>query len=157
MNNHKNFSTLPKIIAVDFDGVIVSDEFPEIGKPNFKFIRILRAMQHKGVKLILWTSRSNSCEMGTLLTDAVEACKRWKLEFDAINENIPEAKKLTGGDSRKVYADIYLDDRSVNPLADNLYWAYLVNLTVKDIIEAKEELKNEESEESLKCQENKPL
>lgn len=148
----KNFDTLPKIIAVDFDGTIVSDRFPEIGEPNYELIRTLRAMQRKGVKLILWTSRNDSPDMGAMLTDAVEACKRWGLEFDAVNENIIEVKRLTGGDTRKIYADVYLDDRSVNATTDRLYWAYRVCLTTQDVMRAEGEIKDEEE---LKCRENK--
>ena len=150
----KDFSTLPKIIAVDFDGTIVSDEFPEIGKPNYELIRTLRAMQRKGVKLILWTSRNNSCEMGTLLTNAIEACEHLGLKFDAINENISEVKKLTGGDTRKVYADVYLDDHSINAATDRLYWAYRVGVTFQNLLAIEDEIKDEEI---LTCQENKPL
>lgn len=150
----KDFSTLPKIIAVDFDGTIVSDEFPKIGKPNYELIRTLRAMQRKGVKLILWTSRNNSCEMGTLLTNAIEACEHFGLKFDAINENISEVKKLTGGDTRKVYADVYLDDHSINAATDRLYWSYRVGITFQNLLAIEDEIKDEEI---LACQENKPL
>lgn len=150
----KDFSTLPKIIAVDFDGTIVSDEFPKIGKPNYGLIRTLRAMQRKGVKLILWTSRNNSCEMGALLTNAIEACEHFGLKFDAINENISEVKKLTGGDTRKVYADVYLDDHSINAATDRLYWSYRVGITFQNLLAIEDEIKDEEI---LACQENKPL
>ena len=37
------------------------------------------------------------------------------LEFDAVNENLPEINELFGGDCRKIYADVYLDDKSARP------------------------------------------
>ena len=61
-----------------------------------------------GVKSILWTSRT-----GSALREAIEWCEDHDLHFDAINENLPEVIELTGGiDTRKVYADIYFDDRN---------------------------------------------
>ena len=36
------------------------------------------------------------------------------LKFDAVNENLPEMIKLFGSDSRKVFADYYLDDKNLS-------------------------------------------
>ena len=38
------------------------------------------------------------------------------LKFDAVNENLPEIVEGFGGDSRKIYADVYIDDRNCNDL-----------------------------------------
>ena len=96
------------IIAVDFDGTLCKDLYPEIGRPNRRLIRILKDRATVfGDKLILWT-----CRTGKQLDDAVEWCKNFGLHFDAVNENLPEIKKKWGGDTRKVYADKYIDDRN---------------------------------------------
>ena len=50
---------------------------------------------------------------------AVEWCKKHGLAFDAVNENLPEVIALYGNDSRKVSADLYIDDKSVAPLKIN--------------------------------------
>ncbi len=96
-----------KIIAVDFDGTLSTNEWPGIGKPNIGLIVYLIWMRWLGVKVILWTCRS-----GEYLDQAVEFCKEHGLEFDAINENLPEIIEHMGGDTRKIYADIYIDDKS---------------------------------------------
>jgi len=102
---------IPKIIAVDFDGTLVKDDYPDIGEANWLLLDVLRFIQrHSDTKLILW-----SCRTGDKLQEAVEACNEYGLRFDAVNENLPEIVKLFGGDNRKVYADLYLDDKSLNP------------------------------------------
>lgn len=132
----KTFEDLPKIIAVDFDGTLVTDKFPSIGEPNLPLMRMLTYMrQNHGVKLILWTSRDYSVKYGDLLEDAVEFCASHGLEFDAINENIREAQILTGGDTRKVYADIYLDDKNVSVTQDPLYWSDRVGVPWRKIMD----------------------
>ncbi len=97
------------IIAVDFDGTIVEDRYPELGKINEDMVKDLIRCKNKGDKLILWT-----CRTGNLLWQAVEYCKLAGLEFDAVNENLPESIKRFGGDSRKIHADQYIDDKSIN-------------------------------------------
>ena len=102
-----DFSTLPPIMAVDFDGTLVKDKFPEIGAEREKFCSFIRILQKMGVKSILWTSRT-----GSALDEAVEWCEDHDLHFDAINKNLPEVIELTGTDTRKVYANVYFDDRN---------------------------------------------
>lgn len=101
------------IIAVDFDGTLCSDRFPEIGIPNFRMIDFLRYTQRENKdKIILWT-----CRNGKQLEEAVRWCKKvGRLELDAVNENLPEIREKWGGDTRKVYADIYIDDKMKPPV-----------------------------------------
>jgi hydroxymethylpyrimidine pyrophosphatase-like HAD family hydrolase len=96
-----------KVIAVDFDGTIVEHKYPEIGKEMLFAFETLKAMQNRGHKLILWTIRT-----GELLQEAVEFCRSKGVEFYAVNANYPE-EVLDEKTSRKVNADIYIDDRSV--------------------------------------------
>jgi hydroxymethylpyrimidine pyrophosphatase-like HAD family hydrolase len=95
------------IIAVDFDGTIVKHEYPKIGKPNLFAFETLKALQKQGHKLILWTYRA-----GKELDEAVEFCKEHGIEFYAVNKNYPE-EELDETISRKIYADIYIDDRNI--------------------------------------------
>ena len=95
------------IIAVDFDGVLVHDSYPNIGRPHIGVINGLIERQKKGDKIILWT-----CRCGPYLLDAVSFCRNMGLEFDAVNENLPMMIDKYGTDSRKVYADCYIDDRN---------------------------------------------
>src|SRR6056297_88444 len=94
-------------IAVDFDGTIVDHEYPEIGKPKLFAFETLKALQDKGVSLILWTFRA-----GKELEEAVEFCKKNGIEFYAVNKNYPE-EIFDDSISRKINADIYIDDRNI--------------------------------------------
>lgn len=96
-----------EIIAVDFDGTLCENKWPEIGRPNWDIIRYLRGRQEDGAKLILW-----SCRSGEKLEDAVDWCIKRGLVFDAVNENLPESIEHFGEDTRKIYATEYIDDKS---------------------------------------------
>ena len=104
----KEFNWRTPVIAIDFDGCLCQDDYPEIGKPNEDVIEQAKRLQRDGACLILWT-----CRAGKDLEAAVEACRSWGLEFDAVNENPQFRIDLYGNDCRKVGADEYWDDRSV--------------------------------------------
>lgn len=80
------------IIAVDFDGTLCENKWPEIGMPNEELIEYLKKRQANGEKLILWTSRNEE-----QTKDAVEWCKEHELVFDAVNDNLPEIVEAFGG------------------------------------------------------------
>ena len=107
----------PKIIAVDFDGTLCENRWPEIGAENTPIIKELIQHREDGDKLILYT-----CRTGNLLDAAVLWCKARGLEFDALNENLPEQIWDFGGDCRKIYADEYWDDKSVIVCAKGVRW-----------------------------------
>ena len=67
-------STLPPIIAVDFDGTLVRDKFPEIGAERENFCKVIRILQKMGVKSILWTSRTGSA-LQEAIDDKLDALK----------------------------------------------------------------------------------
>ena len=101
-----------KIIAVDFDGTLCYSEWPALGDPNLRLISYLRKWRDQGNKLILWT-----CRAGDALEDAIRWCREQKLEFDAVNDNLPEIVEMYGNNSRKITCDYYIDDRSLLPEA----------------------------------------
>lgn len=105
-------ATLPEIWAIDFDGTLVEDKFPNIGKPDMLLVNQLIEVRKAGTKLILWTCRDNH-NANRLLDKAVAYCKTLGLEFDAVNCNIDETKNMFNNDTRKVYANLYLDDKAV--------------------------------------------
>ena len=94
-------------IAVDFDGTIVEHEYPEIGKEKLFAFQTLKKLNEEGACLILWTFRS-----GKELNEAVEFCRKNGVEFYAVNKNYPE-EKFDENTSRKVNADIFIDDKNV--------------------------------------------
>lgn len=95
------------IIAVDFDGTIVKHKYPSIGKEIPFAIKTLKLFQEKGHKLILWTYRS-----GKDLNKAIQFCEKRGLIFHAVNSNF-EGEEFDNTFSRKIYADIYIDDRNL--------------------------------------------
>jgi hydroxymethylpyrimidine pyrophosphatase-like HAD family hydrolase len=114
-------------IAVDFDGTIVEHEYPDIGKEKLFAFETLHELQKKNHQLILWTVR-----MGKDLDDAVQFCREKGIEFYAVNKNYPE-EVYDETFSRKIQADIYIDDRNIggfpgwsevwqmlNPLENNM-------------------------------------
>ena len=102
------------IIAVDFDGTIVTHDYPRIGKPIPFAIDTLKKLQADGHQLILWSVRE-----GELLQEAVDYCQQKGLEFYAVNASFPEEKQLSTADTpRKIIADIYIADRNLGGLPD---------------------------------------
>ncbi len=96
------------IIAVDFDGTIVEHKYPRIGKTKLFAFETLKQLQKQGHQLILWTYRA-----GEELKKAVEFCKKNGIEFYAVNKNYKEEIFDENNISRKIYADIYIDDRNI--------------------------------------------
>ena len=50
---NKTNNDLPKIVAINFDGTLVEDKFPEIGEPNIGMLSLVKALQAQGVRVIL--------------------------------------------------------------------------------------------------------
>ncbi|NVK53811.1 MAG: hydrolase [Flavobacteriaceae bacterium] len=99
------------IIAIDFDGTIVEDAFPNIGKPMLFAFETIKKLQSEGHRIILWTYRN-----GDKLQDAVDFCKDNGVEFYAVNKSYPE-EEFDGKISRKIHADLFIDDRNVGGFA----------------------------------------
>lgn len=100
------------IIAVDFDGVLCENKFPDIGKPAYEVISLVREMMDAGHEVILWTSRN-----GQELENAVKWCHDRGLHFCAVNGPAPSNAEAYEGmyevPTRKVYADVYIDDHNL--------------------------------------------
>ena len=99
---------MPRTIAVDFDNTLFETDWPEIGNPIWPVINAAKTAKEEGAALILWTTRE-----GKPLEDAIIACNKVGLTFDAINNNTAAMKKLWGNDPRKVGATEYWDDRAM--------------------------------------------
>ena len=94
-------------IAIDFDGTIVHDAYPKIGKPIIFAFDTIKKLQEKGHRTILWTYRK-----GKALDEAVAFCKSNGVEFYAVNKSLPE-EVFDPAYSRKINADIFIDDRNI--------------------------------------------
>lgn len=101
------------IIAIDFDGTIVTHEYPKIGREiPFAIDSLIRLQQDHQYQIVLWTVRE-----GVELEEAVEYCKARGLEFYAINNNYPE-ETAKDQQPRKLKADLFIDDRNLGGLPD---------------------------------------
>lgn len=100
------------IVAVDFDGILCQDAFPEIGRPNYEIVALVREIIDAGHEVVLWT-----CRVDARLKEAIEWCERRRLHFCAVNENAPsnrlQYERQYPNGTRKVYADVYLDDKDL--------------------------------------------
>lgn len=109
MGNKKVSTGLPPILAVDFDGTIVEDKFPDLGPIIPSTIRLIHEYRKRGYKIILWTCRTKE-----RLEEAVDFCSCLGIDFDAVNDNIPEVIAKYNDNARKIYADVYLDDKNLS-------------------------------------------
>lgn len=102
-------------IAVDFDGTIVENKYPKIGEERPFAIETLKMLIQEQHNLILWTVRE-----GKSLEEAVEWCRQRGIEFYAVNKDYPEEKDDSSNRfySRKIKADIFIDDRNIGGLPD---------------------------------------
>ena len=127
-------------IAIDFDGTIVEHRYPEIGKEIPFAVTTLKKLIEEKHKLILWTVRE-----GKLLDEAVEWCRQRGIEFYAINKDYPEEEKEYNKHySRKLKADLFIDDRNIGGLPDwgTIYRIIHEKKTYEDILS---EIYHEES------------
>lgn len=91
------------IIAVDFDGTLEKG-----GKPDLALIGRLKNEQRKGNAVILWT-----CREGKRLNEALLFLAKQGFSPTCVNRNLPATVKMLGHDPRKVYADVYIDDKGI--------------------------------------------
>lgn len=101
------------IIAVDFDGTIVEDRYPEIGRERPFATQTLRMLIAEHHRIILWTVREGHC-----LEEALDWCRERGVEFYAVNRDYPEEQEEHKTFSRKIKADVFIDDRNVGGLPD---------------------------------------
>ena len=98
------------VIAIDFGGTIVRNEWPKIGKFRIGARKVLKWLKRRGHTLIL-----NTCREKELLEDVHEFCWCHLISFHHYNKNCPKLISEYGGDCRKISADLYLDDRAFFP------------------------------------------
>ena len=120
-------------IAVDFDGTIVENKYPEIGKEKAFAIHTLITLQQEGNKIILFTSRE-----GDLLAAAIDFCHERGLDFYAVNSNDPP-EAMFPRQTAKVIADVYIDDRNLGGIPDD--WNEIYEMIGQKRLERREKRK----------------
>lgn len=140
MNNKK--------IAVDFDGTVVDDAYPAIGKPKIFAFETLKKLQAQGFRLILWTYRH-----GKTLDEAVEFCRNNGIEFYAVNSSFEGEVFDPATQSRKLDADWFIDDRNLGGFPG---WGEIYNI-INERIEFRVEGKEVLAYSKLKKEKKKGL
>lgn len=98
------------IIAVDFDGTLCENKYPEIGAPKQTIIDVIKHMQKDGHEFILWT-----CRDGELLDQAIQFLNQQDLHFSKINQDSDMHLEKYTSRPRKIGADLYIDDKALSP------------------------------------------
>ena len=100
----------PPIIAVDLDGTIIHNEYPDLGEPIEGAREALNTLKAYGYKIAIWTCRTNE-------EDVREHLMKHDIPFDAINDNSAitdeDMEKYGFDDSRKIGADLYIEDKGL--------------------------------------------
>lgn len=92
------------IIAIDFDGTCVTNDYPQIGK-EIGAVPVLKKLVDRGHKLLLLTNRD-----GETLRDAVGWFEKNAIPLYAVNRN-PGQYRFSK--SPKIYANLYIDDTAL--------------------------------------------
>lgn len=113
------------IVAIDFEGTCVTNEFPGIGSP-IGAIPVLKLMQSKGIKIILNTVRSDLYAL-----EAAGWLQKQGINLWGVNRN---PTQYGWSKSPKVHADSFIDDRSIGtPLIKDEYvdWEGVLELCLQ--------------------------
>lgn len=123
-------------IAIDFDGTIVEHRYPQIGNEIPFATDTLKMLINDHHRLILWSVRE-----GELLEEAVEWCRQRGVEFYAVNKDYPEEETAHRNFSRKIKADIFIDDRNLGGLPDwgDIYRMIREKLTYEELYRNQQE------------------
>ncbi len=95
------------IFAIDFDGTIVTPEYPGIGIIRPGAARTIQEMKAHGHTVIIWT-----CREGRRLEEMKCFLRAAGIPFDRVNDHSLEMLRVFQNNPRKVYADVYIDDRN---------------------------------------------
>jgi Fe-S cluster assembly iron-binding protein IscA len=123
------------IFAIDFDGTIVTNDFPKMGDlmPNAK--EVINTLYDSGHTILVWTCRSFDKNTEANIYDVANFLGKSQLKVHGINVN---AESVEFNPFPKIYADIYIDDRQLGGIPGD--WLEILEMINK-------ELKNRNMEE----------
>jgi hypothetical protein len=102
----RKFVATSVVIAVDFDGTICTLSYPAIGRERKGAKEYINKLYDEGYAIVI-----NTCRQGKAVEDAKTFLEIRGIKYDEINENIPSLIELYGCDTRKISADVYIDDK----------------------------------------------
>ena len=111
----------PLTISIDFDGTIVDEAFPGVGKMKPKANVFINKLYDQGCKILI-----NTCRTGSYEGDAENFLKRMNISYHYINCNLPQSIEYFKQDCRKLSADVYIDDKCLMGLPDT--WEEIYNI-----------------------------
>jgi hydroxymethylpyrimidine pyrophosphatase-like HAD family hydrolase len=104
------------IIAIDFDGTIVDNMYPHIGKMRLHAPEVINQLHKEGHDIIIWT-----CRTGKELEEALLFLDDNNIWYDYVNEN---STKSNFQPYPKIYYDFCIDDRSLGGIPEDWYEIY---------------------------------
>ena len=119
------------ILALDFDGTIVENTYPQIGKLKLNAKEIINLLHEEGHEIII-----NTCRAGIYEGHVYTFLQEQGIHYDYINSNLPHQIESFKQDCRKISADIYIDDKSLGGIPDD--WAIIYELINKQLCQQKE-------------------
>ena len=115
------------IIAIDFDGVIAQINKNWVpGTPNYPgplvdcADKYIRQLYNDGHQIIIWT-----CRGGQNLWLAEQYLEELDIPFHRINDNVESHYDRFKHNTRKVHADIYIDDNQIGGIPS---WAEMYEI-----------------------------
>jgi len=111
------------ILAIDFDLTICMSDYPKLGKQRLNAGYVIRKLFDEGFGIVI-----NTCREGHALSDAMHWLKEHDIPYHYINCNFPHLIEKYGADCRKISADMYIDDKGVEPLPE---WDRIYDIITK--------------------------
>jgi len=108
-------------LSLDFDGTIVYNAYPKIGKLKPNVVEVIQKLYQEGYKIIIST-----CRAGIYEGHCYQFCKKHNIPYHFINSNLPEDIQYFGQDCRKISAGIYIDDKQLGGIPDD--WNDIYNM-----------------------------
>jgi len=110
------------VFAIDFDGTIVEDKYPEIGKLRPGAKRVINKLYEKGHTIIIWTCRCNQNREILDKEIMIDFLLLNKIKYHKINDN-PDCVYF--GCYPKIYYNYIIDDKQIGGLPN---WEKINNI-----------------------------
>jgi hydroxymethylpyrimidine pyrophosphatase-like HAD family hydrolase len=105
----------PLTLAIDFDGTIVEEAFPGLGKMKPEANKYINMLYDQGCMILI-----NTCRTGGYEADAENFLRRMGIKYHYINCNLPQSIEYFKQDCRKLSADVYIDDTDLKIIFKNI-------------------------------------
>lgn len=97
------------VIGVDFDGTIVTENFPGIGEIKQRTVDLMHTAIKAGHTVIIWT-----CRTGQHADEARNFLIDNNIPFHYFNDNPEDPWRKAGSTGKKIFCNYYLDDRAIH-------------------------------------------